>query len=265
MSKGISLRKRILLKVGIRSNTRYRRVMRVTFLVFGLIAAFFVSILVEEAEYVFASLVLILVILLALLEFVYADSIADKSFPFETERKLELMEQEFGAGAINLISQKLKTAINEFKGCDTSLVSSTVHILTEVNSYSGERSRLGLLQLTDYVGSQGGKKGRVTQLTQGVIGRCARTGDLEVVDFADRNEYSAAMVREFGFTKEETEKHTNSARSYLAYPIKKSEKFIGIIYFFSVEPQVFPKTVDLKTLERLSNDFEEILNLVNLT
>jgi hypothetical protein len=265
MSKRYKWPKRFLLFLGIRSNTTYRKFMRVTSLFFGLIATFVVSVLVEESEYLFASFVLILVILLALLEFVFADSIAENSFPYETERKLELMEEELGTDAIGIISETLQMSIGELKGCDTSLVSSTVHILTEINSSFGERAKFGLLQLTDYVGSYGGKKGRVTLLTQGVIGRCARTCKMETVDFADRDEYAASMVREFGFTKDETERHTNSARSYLAYPIKKNKKLIGIIYFFSVEPQVFPKAVNVQALKKLAIDFERILRLVKLT
>jgi hypothetical protein len=239
--------------------------MRVISLILGLIATFIVSILVEESEYLIASLVLILVILLALLEFVFADSIAENSFPYETERKLELMEDELGSDAIGIISETLHMSIAEFKGCNTSLVSATVHILTEINSSFGSRARYGLLQLTDYVGSHGGKKGRVTLLTQGVIGRCARTCEMETVDFAHRDEYAASMVREFGFTRDETERHTNSARSYLAYPIKNNEKLIGVIYFFSVEPQVFPRAVNVENLEKLATNFERILRLVKLT
>ena len=265
MSQGVSKYKRFLLTIGIRTNSKYRKAMRISSVVLGLIAAFFVSLLLESAENWFAALVLLLVIFFALLEFVFADSLADNSFPFETERKLELMEEELGSGAIKIISSKLESFIGELTGCDDKKVSSTVHILTEVNSSDSKSLRMGLLQLTDYVGLSGGRKGRITNIRQGVIGRCARTGEMEVVDFASREEYLKSMVKEFGFTKAETDMHTSSARSYLAYPIKRSEKMIGVIYFFSTEPQVFPLSANLDSLNKLSCDLSEILSLVKFT
>jgi GAF domain-containing protein len=48
------------------------------------------------------------------------------------------------------------------------------------------------------------------------------------------------MVREFGFTQNQANSHTTTARSYLAVPLLSGEKLAGIIYLFSDEPQVFP-------------------------
>lgn len=252
----------LLKTLGIKRHSIFRRVMRFSFLVLGLFFAFFMSINIEDGAYIKAGFWLVGVISFAALEFVFADVIAELSFPVETERKMLLMEERLGSSTIEHISNRLTNTIRSFKACDRTLISGTVHLLTELNSTMDSRSRLGLLQLCDYVGSSGGRKGRVTQITQGVIGRCARTGNMETVEFADQKDYQASMVKNFGFTKKETASHTSSARSYLAYPIKREKEIIGVIYFFSTEPQIFPTAADAASLDNLSEELAGLLRIV---
>jgi hypothetical protein len=248
-----------LILLGVRTHRQFRLVLRALALIAGLVAAFYVSVLVEENEYEIAFRWYLLVVTAAFLEFVVADVLADRSFPFDTERKLSLMERQIGSNAITAIATRLQQVISGFRGCDTLRISGTVHVKVELSSTAEQRLRFGLLQLTDYVGREGGKKGRITLINQGVIGRCARTGEPETVDFADANDYAKAMVREFGFTAEEAERHTKTGRSYLAYPLTVENKVIGVIYFFSTEPQVFPRAVRQDQLKDLAR---EILNYV---
>jgi GAF domain-containing protein len=252
---------KILSPVGVRTHRQFRLTLRAIALFVGLLTAFFVSVLVQEREYCWGFLLFIVVIITAALEFVAADVWADQSFPYDTERKLDLMEQRLGAQAITTIASRLKDTISTFQSCDPSKVSATVHVLVELSPTADQRIRRGLLQLTDYVGPEGGKKGRITLVNQGVIGRCARTGQIETVDFSDAQEYQESMVRDFGFTEEEAQRHTKTGRSYLAVPLRENSSLIGVLYFFSTEPQVFPRATNV---DRLTDLGKEVVNYVRL-
>jgi hypothetical protein len=202
------------------------------------------------------------VLLAAVVEFVFADVLADSSFPFDTERKLALMEKRIGENVIEVITRRLLGIISDLGGCDISLLSATVHIVAELTSTADQRVRKGLLQLTDYVGPEGGKKGRVTLMTQGIKGRCARTASIEIVRFADEKEYLSAMVRSFGFTVEEAERHTKTGRSYLAAPLLRGNVVLGVLYLFTSEPQVFPRALNV---HRIEMDARAIADLIGLT
>ena len=139
-----------------------------------------------------------------------------------------------------------------------------MHILAELVSTADHRSRQGLLQLTNYVGPEGGKKGRITLINQGIIGRCARTGALETVGFADQEEYAASMVREFGFTQKEANSHTRTARSYLTFPLKHDDRTVGVLYFFTPEPQVFPRAARVDSLKAAAREIVNYLVLADL-
>jgi hypothetical protein len=248
---------------GIRTHRGFRLRLRGTALLIGLIATFIFSVALQLMDFDAALYAFLVVLFAAFLEFLIADDLADHSFPFDTERKLELMEKRIGAQAISMISKRLTENIREFKGCDTSKVSATVHILTEISPESLQKTTsFGLLQLTDYVGPEGGRKGRITHVTKGIIGRCARTENMETVDFADADEYHSSMVKDFGFTNEETERHTKTGRSYLAYPIKNKGRIVGVLYFFSSQPQVLPHATNQTALDRLA---KEVLNLIELS
>jgi hypothetical protein len=174
------------------------------------------------------------------------------------------MEERLGAGTIVEICHRLQRAIGQLKACDQSRVSATVHILIELSANTHNQIRSGLLQLTDYVGPDGGKKGRITLINQGVIGRCARTHRTEAVDFADAKEYQDLMVRDFGFTKAETDRHTKTGRSYLAHPLFNGDSFVGVLYFFTTEPQVFPLAARNIDLESLVSEVVSYLKIAQL-
>ena len=246
---------------GIRTHRAFRLTLRAIALAGGLYAAFRVSVLLEQSEFDSAWVIYLVVIAAAFLEFVLADVLADRSFPFDTERKLELMERRLGRDVIDTISDRLQQVISEFRGCDTSQISACVHVLAELTATADQRIRIGLLQLTDYVGPYGGSKGRITLITQGVIGRCARTRTMEIVNFADTTDYIESMVREFGFTQAETEGHTKTARSYLAFPLHHRSQIVGVLYFFTTESQVFPRAARVERLEEVAR---EIVNYVKL-
>jgi GAF domain-containing protein len=62
------------------------------------------------------------------------------------------------------------------------------------------------------------------------------------------------MVSEFGFSRQEVAKHTMEARSYLAQPVRIGERVVGIVYFFSTEPQVFPLAAEESTMESVGRE-----------
>jgi hypothetical protein len=218
----------------------------------------------EQHEFSASWWVYVIVMIVAFLEFVLADVLADRSFPFDTERKLDLMEKRLGTQALTTIAARLEEVVSGFEGCDPAKISATVHVLAELTSTADNRIRIGLLQLTDYIGSEGGKKGRITLITQGIIGRCARTGRLETVDFADAHEYQTAMVREFGFTEKEASRHSKNARSYLAFPLRKRDETVGVIYFFTSEPQVFPLAAHPQRLDETARELVNYLSLAQI-
>lgn len=250
--------------IGIKTHRSFRLTLRAIALMAGLYAAFRVSMLLEKSEFESALYVYIVVIVASFVEFVIADVIADRSFPFDTERKLALMEKRLGAQVIETIAHRLSELISEFRGCDNSLISAAVHVFAELTATADQRIREGLLQLTDYIGPASGNKGRITLINQGVIGRCARTGRMETVDFADEEEYQEAMVRDFGFTTQEAERHTKTARSYLAFPLHHNDKIVGVLYFFTRAPKVFPRAADVTRLEDVAREIVNYMKLAQL-
>jgi hypothetical protein len=259
-----------LSKIGIRTHRSFRLTIRAVALVVGVCAGFAISVMIQESRYWSAGLVFVIVLLAGFIEFVIADVLADRSFPFDTERKLELMEGQLGQKGIAGVADKMRELIGQFRACDQSQVRATVHVFVPLMPTADQPARRGLLQLTDYVaravpvdpGVTRRRKGRIIPVNQGIIGRCARTGAMETVGFADMGEYREAMVRDFGFTPEEAEKHTTSARSYLAFPLRAEEEVVGVLYFFTTEPQVFPRAADREQLESGARDIVRLLELV---
>ena len=200
------------------------------------------------------------------LEFIFADRIAEKRYPLETEKKLALLEEKLGTLAVRSISEKLGRIISSFNACDQSRISGTVHLIVELLRSPEGKARNGLLQLTEYVGPKGGHKGRITTLDQGIIGRCARTGKIEHVNFLNENEYRSRMVEEFGFSKKESDTHTKIARSYLAIPLVADSEPdpIGVLYFFSTEPQVFPIAASDSGLDAKALDVLDVLKTASI-
>ena len=253
-----------LQKVGIRTHRAFRLSLRAVALAIGAIAAYHVSVFLQKNEFDAASRLSWLVLVMAFVEFVLADVLADRSFPFDTERKLARMEAQLGHQAIQTIEQRLTNLIAEFRCCEQNLVRATVHIIAELPPTADQKVREGLLQLTNYVGPKGGPKGRITLLNQGIVGRCARTGALETVGFADQQDYARIMVREFGFTPSETKSHTHTARSYLAFPLHYGSRVVGVLYFFTAEPQVFPHAIKSASLKNAADEIVNYMKLANI-
>jgi hypothetical protein len=256
---------RLLRLIGIRTHRSFRLSLRFVAIFVGLYSAFRVAILIQQGHFEPAEFWHIAVILAAIGEFILADVLADHSFPFDTERKLALMERRLGQNAIDAITRELRETISQLRGCNRELVSATVHLVVELAPTTDHRFRQGLLQLTDYVGAEGGKKGRLTLTTQGVIGRCARTGRRETVGFADEAEYSDAMVREFGFSKQEAARHTKTGRSYLAVPLLHDQLVFGVLYIFTSESQVFPRAAASTDFDRTARFIREMVDVIGLT
>jgi hypothetical protein len=255
-------------KIGIRTRQQFRLLLRGIAIFFITVSGFAVGLLMELHLFWWSGLPFAVLLLSTIFEFILGDYFAERNYPFETEKKLDLLERRLGARAVESISEKLMRIIQGCKACDTSQISGTVHIIVELTPTPESVYRHGLLQLTDYVGPYGGSKGRITTLEEGVIGRCARTGKTEHVNFADKDEYYRRMVEEFGFSKKEASLHTTIARSFIAEPlILKTEteyKIIGVLYFFTTEMQAFPQAFREINLKEKALDLVDLLKTIAL-
>jgi hypothetical protein len=249
---------------GIRTRREFRLALRALAILLGACGAFAVDVLMEMHQFCWAIIPSACLIVLAIVEFVLADYLAEHSYPIETEKKLALLERQLGMTAVETLAEKLRRTIQSFRACDVGRVSGTVHIIIELSPSAELKTRYGLLQLTNYVGPYGGSKGRILTLEKGIIGRCARTGKVEYANFEDVTEYRRRMVQEFGFTHEEAEAHTTVARSYLAEPLLLSGTIIGVLYFFSPEAQVFPIAASASNLENRAQDFVDLLKTISI-
>jgi hypothetical protein len=244
---------------------RYRLGLRGILVSVGLVSGYAVTLLVDSGAYLWSLPVFSILLVATLVEFVFADYLAERRYPHDTERKLDLLEHSLGSQAVDELRSKIQRTISSFEACDQSCISGTVHVTVDLMPSAESPKRNGLIQLTEYVGSSGGSKGRITTLEKGIVGRCARTGRREVVNFTDQEDYLNRMVQEFGFTKEEAASHTTSARSYVAEPLMSAdERPIGVLYFFSTEPQVFPHAAGGTELSEVAQDMVAILRTVSI-
>ena len=255
----------LLRQIGLSTHRGLRLALRAIALAEGLYCLHFANVAYESQLFVEAAWWHCGVAAAAFMEFVLADVLADKAFPYDTERKLNLLEMRLGRKVIHAMMDRICDSIRSFHCCDTGRISATVHLLTDLDSTQDDRFRQGLLQLTDYVGPDGGKKGRITPITKGVIGLCVRTRQVETVNFSSREEYFSSMTRYYGFTAHEASQHSAKGRSYLAYPLMKDiESVVGVLYFFTSEPQVFPSAVDLAKIEELARHILRDLQIAGL-
>jgi GAF domain-containing protein len=72
------------------------------------------------------------------------------------------------------------------------------------------------------------------------------------------------MVEEFGFSPEEVDRHTKTARSYLAFPIRDRGDMVGVMYFFSTEPQVFPVAANEDRLRDAAESISALLRAAEI-
>jgi hypothetical protein len=258
---------KIAREYGIQTQREFRLAVRIFAIFAGTIIAFAVAILLQIELFFWSVLPFLGLLGAAILEFLVSEPAAKQEYPYETEQILAMLERQLGQRAVEGISDKLGRIIQSFRVCDHSRISGTVHVIVPLAPTPEQRARSGLLQLTNYVGRHGGRKGRITTLEQGIIGRCARTGETEYVNFADNEEYRRRMVEEFGFSKAEAESHTTIARSYMAQPLVLSDSAddthptVGVLYFFSTEPQMFPRAAEESNLASNAEDVVQALKI----
>jgi len=243
---------------------KYRAKLRFSVIVAAGVPTFAFAVLVQERKYVIAGLVGIALVLLSLLEFVVADLLVDRRFPRETERFLNRLKERIAATSTHdELVEAVQVCIETFKGCNVESVSGTIHF--RVTHYDeANKQAPALVQLAPYTG-QGGEPWRVIAATKGIVGRCLRLERKVWVNFADASEYEDRMVQEFGFTAEQSARHTRSARSYLAYPVRDAVgSLVALLYFFSTEPQVFPLAADDSELRRTSEEVVRLLRAAEI-
>jgi hypothetical protein len=215
-------------------------------------ATYLFAVLIQEKDWAWSLVPAAVLALLSVGEFVVADVLIDSRFPRESAEFLERLQQRLaGTSTHDEVRAALSACVESFTGLDKDKVSSTVHLTVNVAEVGTSETVLGLVQISDYTRPDlGGRRWRVLKATQGIVGRCARMGEMVHVNFRDAVDYQRRMVAEFGFTKEETARHTTTARSYLAVPITSAGSLVGVMYFFSTEPQVFPIAADRAELSR---------------
>ena len=234
---------------------------------FGLLSGFWAGVFIQENLYQLAFWAALGTIVSTVVELIVADLWTQSRFPASTRTLLGRLQINYDRvnEHVPIYVQEL---INSLRGCDTKKISGTVHLRVPLNTLSGEREE-ALVQLTGYAGAgYGGKAWRFTPASKGVIGRCLRTGCQETVNFASEDEYQKRMVAEFGFSRGEAGTHTKTARSYLAEPIVATDGFVGVLYLFSTEENVFPRAADMTRLEgaaqRIAAFLEGAVNLSEL-
>lgn len=191
-------------------------------------------------------------------EFVVSDILTDRRYPPRTAAALARFEDK-----IRVVNDEImgcvRKAIRSLRGCNTGQVSGTFHLAVDFYPDPDGAPERGLVQVTDYSGSLGGRRWRVHSARKGVIGRCLRTGTPEWANFATADESSGRMVREFGYWGTEAANVTPEGRSYLAYPVFSRGQVVGVLYLFSAEPQVFPHALDGAALDEIANQISAVL------
>ena len=242
---------------------RFRISIRAAFLVIAGVAAFAASVLIQEKLYWWATLPTLVVLVAAIVEFVFGDVLTERLYPARTEAILQNYESKLRNVHDQLLAQ-LNLAIQSLRGCDTNRVNGTLHLLVDLFSATGESSEHAFVQITSYSGQLGGGRWRFLPIPKGIIGRCFRTGSSEWVRFATQEEYNDRMVREFGYTRQEIERHTKTGRSYWAEPLRSDGEFVGVLFLFSTEPQVFPRAADGTRLESIAANVVGILTAASI-
>ncbi len=97
---------------------------------------------------------------------------------------------------------------------------------------TGESERFGLLGVG---------------LSQGVVGKCARTNQA-VLDFLTEEQFehhAQYLIENWGFTEAEANKLSHDRRAYLAVPVAlgSSQGYPGVIYMDSADATAFPPEV----------------------
>lgn len=245
---------------GLPQRKLFRGTLRVVFIVIGVFAAYFASICFEEGQYRTAIYPTAIIVLVSILEFVLADIITEARYPVRTATILERLNRNL-AEVHGQIRDRMAEGIAAMHGCDQSCISATLHLVVEIYSALDDQPVSALLQVTDYTGTLGGRRWRITDAKKGLIGRCLRTQRPQFVNFASACEYTERMVADFGFSPSEVETHTKEARSYWAQPVFLHGQMIAVLYLFSIEPQAFPHALDVNAITLTANQIAGILEV----
>jgi hypothetical protein len=224
----------------------------------GAIAAYAASVLFGESLYYWAIIPTGLILVAAIIEFVFGDVLTEQRYPTRTEALLNNYETKI-KNVHNQLLMQLNSAIQSLDGCDKDKLNATLHLLVELFSPLDSQSQNAFVQITSYTGQLGGTRWRFADVSKGIIGRCYRTRKAEYVNFSSQEEYNERMVREFGYSIDEMKRHTMIARSYWAQPLFSSDQFLGVMYLFSTEPQVFPMAADTHRIEDIAANIVGIL------
>jgi hypothetical protein len=216
-----------------------------------------------EKLHVWALLPTLFILIAALIEFFLGDFLTEKRFPSRTERMLNTYQQKV-FNLHNTLLENLQSVISSLRSCDLQQVNATLHLLVNVYSSHDHEQKPAFFQITSYTGQLSGGQWRFNDVSKGVIGRCYRTRKVEHVNFSNENEYESRMVCEFGYNVEEMKSHAMSARSYLAHPLFNNSEFIGVLYLFTAEAQVFPKAANLEHINTISGHISELLRSSNI-
>ena len=230
---------------------RYRTIARLAFLLLAAISAYVFAVLLQEEEYLWALVPGALIGLLSVFEFVLADIFLDSRFPRETAIFLERLQRKLSTTSTHdEILRVLGDCVDSLAGCDKERVTSTLHLTIET-------SRSGNISDDDWA-SADFRLHQVRPRRQAVASHEGDTRDRWTMraprgDGSCQLSYgggiSPADGQEFGFTRAEADRRTSDARSYLAVPVLSAGSLVGVMYFFSTEPQVFPVAADRAALD----------------
>lgn len=222
------------------------------------VAAYFFAVFTEQQRFGAALLPASVLCLVSIFEFVLGDIIAERTFPEGTLSKMEVLRHVRTKGTLREITRILATLVEHPVLAGVPLLA-TAHLRIELfgplddEAAPGSRpTSSGLLQLVDYQSTRAvpeheRREGRfrVTPQYQGLIGRCLRTEEEDFVAFDSEEDYFNKMVHDFGFSKAEAERHSKTARSYYACPIRHpGEPIVGVLYMYSTEKALFPRILD---------------------
>jgi hypothetical protein len=101
----------------------------------------------------------------------------------------------------------------------------SVRITVHKVIWDKQRTRpVKLQQIINYVGENEGTLGRLTDARAGIIGRCCRTGTIQIAKRtqADPREFVKELVRAWGFQKDEASARTSDRWAWMAYPLVES-------------------------------------------
>ena len=96
---------RLLTRAGIRNRRHFRMASRFLAVVWAATSVYVVGIAVEYKSFYWATLFFLIGIAAAVFEFLIADYIAERKYPAETEKVLEILENRLGKAAVEAVTE----------------------------------------------------------------------------------------------------------------------------------------------------------------